>query len=103
MTEKQKDRGSNHSLEACARQAGSLSRLRAVRLSTVILSEVEGSRSARCALSELSAFLINLQQQSRPQKDAAARSFTPAASVQDDGIFESKCINSSDRLEACPT
>src|SRR5271167_4108869 len=29
------------------------------RLSTVILSEVEGSRSARCALSDLSEFLTN--------------------------------------------
>ncbi len=59
-------------------------------------------KSARCALSDLSGFLTNLRQPNHgPKNMRPGESFTPAASVQDDGIFESKCINSRHRLPAC--
>ena len=48
----------------------------------------EGSRSARRALSDLSELpFYNNRNKSRARKDAAAGSFTPAASVQDDVLL----------------
>src|SRR5208337_2383232 len=50
-------------------------------------------RSARCALSDLSEVLTNLQQPNHGRKQTRPRDPSPGA--QDDGFLEAKCINST--------